>query len=347
MTDPPGLSLEKLTQYLDTVRPGLRTGRLTADLIPGGRSNLTYRLTDGTTQWVLRRPPLDHVLATAHDMSREYRVINALAPTAVPVPATELLCTDTAVIGVPFYLMDRVAGSAMRSQADTSVLSADQATRVAHLLVDVLADLHDVVPETVGLGDLGQPTGFMARQVARWRKQLNASRSRDLPGIDHLHDRLAASVPHSSRTSIVHGDYKLDNVLVTTDPLGISAVLDWEMATLGDPLADLGLLVAYWQGVGREDDPITGGVTRTPGFPPISTLIARYAQRTGADLSHLGWYVAFAYFKVAVILEGIHYRFARGGTVGTGFDQIGGLVLPLVERGIAAVNALPAADQEQ
>ncbi|MFI9379682.1 phosphotransferase family protein [Kutzneria sp. NPDC052558] len=335
----PGLDVEALAKYLDAA--GVLAGPLAAELITGGRSNLTYKVDDGTHDWVLRRPPLGHVLATAHDMGREFRVISALAPTKVPVPRTELYCEDASVIGAPFYLMDRVDGTPMRSRADTAGLSEQQAARVADELIDVLAELHEVDPQQVGLGDFGRPEGFMTRQVARWRKQLDASRSRDLPGIEELHAKLAATVPTAQRATIVHGDYRLDNALVTTDPLAISAVLDWEMSTLGDPLSDLGLFVVYWAGVGRaEDDPITNGVNATPGFPAIDTLVERYARRTGLDVSGLGWYVAFAYFKLAVILEGIHYRFVQGGTVGAGFERIGALVGPLVEHGAAAAAAV-------
>jgi aminoglycoside phosphotransferase (APT) family kinase protein len=334
----PGLDVDALAEHLDAA--GLLAGPLTAELITGGRSNLTYRVGDGTHDWVLRRPPLGHVLATAHDMGREYRVISALAPTKVPVPHTELFCEDSSVIGAPFYLMERVAGTPMRSRADTAGLTERQAALVADELIDVLAELHEVDPRQVGLGDFGRPEGFMTRQVARWRKQLDASRSRDLPGIEELHARLAATVPAAPRTTIVHGDYRLDNVLVTTEPLGISAVLDWEMSTLGDPLSDLGLFVVYWAGVGQQDDPITNGVSATPGFPAIDALVERYARRTGIDVAGLGWYVAFAYFKLAVILEGIHYRFVQGGTVGAGFERIGALVGPLVEHGAAAVAAV-------
>ncbi|AHH97765.1 phosphotransferase family protein [Kutzneria albida] len=338
MTELPGLDLDALAAHLDTTRPELVTGPLSAELIPGGRSNLTYRLTDGTHRWVLRRPPLGHVLATAHDMSREHRVISALAGTAVPVPHTELLCTDPEVIGAPFYLMEQVAGTPMRSRADTAGLRPEQAATVAERLIDVLATLHEVDPDSVGLGDFGRPEGFMARQVARWRKQLDASRSRELPGIDELHTALGAAVPTAQRATIVHGDYRLDNTLVTTDPLGISAVLDWEMSTLGDPLSDLGLFVVYWQGLGGADDPITNGVSATPGFPSTDALVARYAARTGIEVGNLGWYVAFAYFKLAVVLEGIHYRFTQGGTVGAGFERIGTLVAPLVAAGNAALS---------
>ncbi|MCE6997548.1 phosphotransferase family protein [Saccharothrix sp. S26] len=332
MTELPGLDLDRLAAHLGS-------GPLTGELIPGGRSNLTYRVTDGEQRWVLRRPPLGHVLATAHDMAREHRVIKALADTAVPVPRVELLCEDTDVIGAPFYLMEEVPGVALRHRDQCPWLTPDRARALSERLVDVLADLHAVDPKDVGLADFGRPDGFLERQVARWGKQLDASRSRDLPGIDELRDRLADSVPDSARATIVHGDYRLDNVLVTQDPLDISAVLDWEMATLGDPLADVGLLCVYWNGIGaREDDPITGTVPTLPGFADTDELVRRYAERSGADTGGLAWYTAFAYFKLAVILEGIHFRFTRGKTVGAGFDQIGHLTLPLVRQGLAATS---------
>jgi aminoglycoside phosphotransferase (APT) family kinase protein len=329
MTELPGLDLDRLATHL-------HTGPLTGELIPGGRSNLTYRVTDGTRRWVLRRPPLGHVLATAHDMSREHRVIEALADTTVPVPRVELLCEDTDVLGAPFYLMEEVPGAALRHRDQCPWLTPDKARALSERLVDVLADLHAVDPREVGLADFGRPDGFLKRQVARWGKQLDASRSRDLPGIDELRDRLADTVPVSARATIVHGDYRLDNVLVTEDPPDISAVLDWEMATLGDPLADVGLLCVYWNGIGAQDDPITGTVPTLPGFATTDEMVRRYAQRSGADIDGLAWYTALAYFKLAVILECIHFRFTRGKTVGAGFDQIGQLTLPLVRQGLAA-----------
>jgi aminoglycoside phosphotransferase (APT) family kinase protein len=339
MTALPGLDLDKVTTYLREQHPDLLAGELSGELIPGGRSNLTYRLTDGEHRWVLRRPPLGHVLATAHDMSREHRVISALGPTAVPVPRTELLCEDTEVLGAPFYLMEEVPGAALRQRDQCRWLTPEKAGVLSQRLVDVLADLHAVDPAEVGLTDFGRPDGFLKRQVARWGKQLDASRSRDVPGIDDLRDWLGNTVPETSRATIVHGDYRLDNVLVTEDPLGISAVLDWEMATLGDPLTDLGLLYVYWHGIGETDDPITGTVLSLPGFWTREQLVERYAERTGADVGDLGWYVAFAYFKLAVILEGIHFRFTSGKTVGAGFDTIGQMVLPLVRQGLAATNS--------
>jgi aminoglycoside phosphotransferase (APT) family kinase protein len=335
VTDLPGLDLKALAAHLGT-------GPLSGELFPGGRSNLTYRVTDGAQTWVLRRPPLGHVLATAHDMAREFRVISALEPTSVPVPHAHQLVEDTSVIGAPFYLMSEMPGVALRERSQCPWLNSERATVLSRKLVDVLADLHSVDPGSVGLGDFGRPEGFLARQVKRWGKQLDASRSRDLPGIDELRDTLAATVPDSPRVAIIHGDYRLDNALVIQSPLQITAVLDWEMATLGDPLADLGLLYVYWQGLGVDPgmgtDPITGNVPSMPGFLSADELVSRYTARTGTDTSGLGWYIAFGYFKLAVIVEGIHYRFAGGNTVGAGFEKLGAFTVPLVRQGLAAAH---------
>jgi aminoglycoside phosphotransferase (APT) family kinase protein len=336
---PPGLDLTRLDDYLARTRPGLTAGPLTGELILGGRSNLTYRVSDGHQEWVVRRPPLGHVLATAHDVAREYRVITALAGTRVPVPGTILHCPDPDVIGAPFYLMECVAGTVYRTAEQTRSLSAEQRRDLSRHLIDTLADLHTVDPAAVGLSDFGHPDGFLARQVRRWRGQLDASRSRDLPGIDDLATQLAGSVPASGPPAIVHGDYRLDNVLVHNNR--IAAVLDWEMSTLGDPLADLGLLLIYWDRLAQDGNPVVDGVGARHGFPDGATLVEWYATRTGAGLSALEWYVALAAFKLAVILEGIHYRHALGKTVGEGFDQVGAMVPPLVEQGLAALDHIP------
>ena len=298
----------------------------------GGKSNLTYRITDGTRDWVLRRPPLGHVLATAHDMAREYRVMSALATTPVPVPAMVTLCEDPAVIGAPFYVMEYVEGSILRQTKDTAHLDDRQRTVLAHRLIDTLADLHEVDPVEVGLGDFGHPDGFLERQVRRWSQQLERSRSRDLPGLDDLAAELASKVPDSQRASVVHGDYRLDNVLVGPDQQ-IRAVLDWEMATLGDPLCDLGLLPVYAAPVPGVAGIVSDGMGPHNGFPSLESLIQRYADRAGLDISHLSWYTALGYYKLAVICEGIHYRYATGKTVGAGFDQIGNIVEPLITAG--------------
>ncbi|MBQ1081431.1 phosphotransferase family protein [Nocardiopsis sp. B62] len=324
----PGLDLGRLRVHLDRELPGLVAGPLSGRVITGGKSNLTYTVTDGTGSWVVRRPPLGHVLATAHDMPREYRVMTALRETAVPVPRTHLLCEDTDVLGAPFYVMEHVAGTPLRTLDEIAPLGASGVRAVADSLVSTLGELHAVDPEDVGLGDFGRPAGFLERQVRRWSRQLEASRSRDLPGIDELRDRLAATLPEQGAPAIVHGDYRLDNVLVTEDGR-LTAVLDWEMATLGDPLVDLGLMLVY-----REQPVIGKGqpATSAEGFPSSPELARMYAAATGRDVSRLGWYVAFGCFKLAVIAEGIHYRHERGLTVGAGFDGIGDVVVPLVRR---------------
>jgi aminoglycoside phosphotransferase (APT) family kinase protein len=333
----PGLDPAALGAYLAAVRPDLVGGPLTATLIAGGRSNLTYVVDDGRSAVVLRRPPLGHVLATAHDMAREHRVISALAGGPVPVPGAVLLCTDEAVIGAPFYLMERVDGLVLRDLDDVVDLTAGQRRALGLRLVDVLADLHGVDVDAVGLTGFGRPDGYLERQLRRWGRQLDASRSRDVPGVDELQARLRARVPVARAPALLHGDYRLDNVIVRrADPSRIAAVLDWEMATLGDPLADLGLLVVYRTRPALPDDPISDAMTAT-GFPAAGELVDRYASRTGADVRGLGWYVALGFFKLAVILEGIHYRFVHGQTVGEGFDRIGELVVPLVASGLAAL----------
>lgn len=335
----PGLDLAALREYLDRVRPGLLDGQLSARLIAGGRSNLTYEVSAGSETLVLRRPPLAHVLATAHDMSREYRVMHALAGSAVPVPRVELLCDGQEVLGAPFYLMRRVDGVAMRSPRDAEWLDEAQRREISFRMIEVLAELHAIEPESVGLGEFGKPAGYLSRQLDRFGKQLEASRSRELPGIDELVAWLRARLPESGGSAIVHGDYRLDNTLVTGQPLEISAVLDWEMATLGDPLADLGLLYVYWNGAGDDDggqDPITGGLTKGPGFPSFAELAEHYGHYSGTDIGELHWYIALGCFKLAVILEGIHYRYTKGGTVGEGFEHMGEIVHRLIESGLEA-----------
>jgi aminoglycoside phosphotransferase (APT) family kinase protein len=339
---PRGLDLARLRAYLDRELPGLVRGPLSGQLISGGRSNLTYRVTDGSSRWVVRRPPLGHVLATAHDMSREHTVISALQPTAVPVPRTLAMCTDADVIGAPFFVMDEAPGIVYRSRAQTDALTTEERQALARSLVQTLADLHSVDPHQVGLDGFGHPDGFLDRQVRRWSKQLAGSRSRDLPEADQLGNRLAHRVPAMQRSSVVHGDFRLDNVLVDpSDPGRITAVLDWEMATLGDPMTDIGLLLVYWDGLGSIPNPIVEGLGQAAGFPSGTTLVEWYAERIALDLADLPWYVAFGYFKLAVILEGIHYRYLAGQTVGAGFDQIGSLVEPLVRRGLDALTTTP------
>jgi aminoglycoside phosphotransferase (APT) family kinase protein len=326
-----GLDLEQLRAYLGSER------ELTGRMFAGGRSNLTYAITDGEQRWVLRRPPLGHVLPTAHDMAREHRVLEALAKAGFPAPRPILLCTDPEVIGAPFYLMEQVDGTIYRDEDDLLALGAPAVHALALSLVDTLAQLHALDPAAIGLADFGRPAGFNARQVHRWKKQLDASRSREVPGIEELHARLAVDIPAGGPGTVVHGDYRLDNVLIGPE-MQINAVLDWEMSTLGDPLSDVALMLVY-AGLpltvkdGRGVVPLA-----VPGHPSLAEISARYAERSGRDVSDLHWYVGFAAFKLAVILEGVHYRYVQGQTVGAGFDSIGSLVGPLVMRGHEALE---------
>ncbi len=337
---PDGLDLDAFADWIDTASPGLLGRPLEATLITGGKSNVTYAVSDGSTDVIVRRPPLGHVLATAHDMAREHRVITALAPTAVPVPATHALCEDESVIGATFYVMERAAGTAFSQAADLAALGVDRTRDVTERMVDVLAELHAVDPAQVGLADFGRPDGYLERQVRRWKKQLEASRSRELPGMDDLVARLEGTVPDSSEGTIVHGDYRRDNLRVdTSDDDRITAVLDWEMSTLGDPLTDVAVLLAYQQLA--EDAPAAGralvtDAAKAPGYLSRADVLSRYAERSGRDVSDIDFHLALAFFKLAVILEGIHYRHSHGQTLGAGFDGIGDLIVPLIQAGLRA-----------
>ena len=312
-------------------------------LIGGGRSNLTYRLDTGGTgpgraPLVLRRPPLGHVLPTAHDMAREYRVLTALTGTAVPVPRPVALCQDPEVIGAPFYLIDYVDGAVLRSREDADVLTPAQAGRLSGRFAQMLATIHGLDVGAAGLAGFGRPEGYLARQLDRWQRQWELSVTREMPGYDDLTHRLAAGLPAVSeaapRGGLVHGDYRLDNMLVVPgDEPRIAAVVDWEMSTLGDPLADLGLALVYWTEPGEQGWLALGGtVTTAPGFATREQLATQYARITGTDLSRIGYYMAFGCFKLAVVLEGIHARFLQRKTVGEGFEREGKVVPVLIER---------------
>jgi aminoglycoside phosphotransferase (APT) family kinase protein len=311
----------------------------TVALISGGKSNLTYRVHCAAGEVVLRRPPLGHILPTAHDMGREYRVLSALRGTAVPVPRTLHLGDAESGLGAPFYVMERVVGHIARDELPAGYAETSEArAAIGAALIDVLADLHLVDPAAVGLADFGRPAGFMERQLRRWSEQWTRAKVDDLPALDALRDDLAAALPPQRHSAIVHGDYRLDNTLLhPARPGEIVAVLDWEMSTLGDPLADLAALLAYWSEPDDDDvlerARIVGPVTAQPGFPTRAEVVERYAARTGFDVSAIDWYRAFAYFKLAVICQGIAARAAGGAMLGDGFDEAQGLVEPLVEAG--------------
>ena len=318
-----------MTAWLDSTAPGLRQGPLHGSVITGGLSNLTYRITDGVSTWALRRPPLGHVLSTAHDMTREFRVISALHGTAVPVAAPVVLCEDVDVNGAPFYLMSYVDGVVL-DQADVlGRLTPDDARRSCELLVDTLLALHAIEPADVGLEQFGRPHGFLERQVKRWRTQWEASETEPRPGLDALIAGLTERTPEPQPSGIVHGDYRLTNVLYDHGIERIAAVVDWEMATLGDPLTDVGLLVVY-QTLGEQGMFGAAPMTEAAGFLTPAALVQRYADGSPRDLTLLPWYVAFGWFKLAVIAEGIHARHLQGKTVGDGFSRVGAYVPTLL-----------------
>ncbi|UZG59943.1 phosphotransferase family protein [Rhodococcus opacus] len=336
---PAGADLVALAQYLDGVLEGGLRGPLNADLIAGGRSNLTYFLTDGHTRWVLRRPPLGHVLDRAHDMGREARVMSALAATPVPVPRIVTTCADPDVLGAPFFVMEHVDGRVLRTDSDFKTLSPADAQHVAEDFIDVLAALHQLRPADVGLTDFGRPEGFAARQVRLWARQRESSWVRDVPGMTELGAALAEKVPSPATASVIHGDYRLDNMVLNLADQRVAAVLDWELATVGDPLMDLGLAYVYWIGWAGLDGNVVGGTPgMIPGFFNGQEFVDRYRTVTGFGVEQFDWYVAFAFFKVAVLLEGIHCRYTQGLTVGEGFAEIGQMVPKLVERGRDALS---------
>jgi len=342
MPDPPGLDVAQLEAYLRREHPDVvGDGTLSAEVIAGGRSNLTYRVDGGSRPLIVRRPPLGHVQATAHDMAREHRVLSALAPSAVPVPPVVALVEDpSAGTGTVFYVMDLVEGVVLADPNQNRDYTDVELRTVSLELATLLAELHAIDPPDVGLADLGRPDGYLDRQLRRWRTQLDGSRSRPVPRLDDLQDRLAQGVPATRRTGIVHGDYRLDNALVGGEVPHITAILDWEMATLGDPAVDLGMLGLYWSiahvdGIAGLGSVVPNAIDTGVGYPEFDELVDAYSARLGSSIPELGWYRAFAAYKLAVILEGIHFRFLGGDTVGEGFDRIGALVAPLADEGLA------------
>jgi aminoglycoside phosphotransferase (APT) family kinase protein len=336
---PDGVDLQALSPWFAAHVADANGAPLWAELISGGRSNLTYLVGDGTHEWVLRRPPLGHVLPTAHDMAREYTVIRALADTAVPVPKVFAFCDDVAVNGAPFYVMANVDGVILRTPEDMAELGTGQARSCSEGLIDVLAAIHAVDYAAVGLAEFGHPDGFLERQVRRWGEQWERSKATELPAIDELARRLRAALPESPPPTIVHGDYRLDNTMLAADDPGrVVAVLDWEMSTLGDPLADLGLFLLYWGQADAQVIATGAGIDPAKGFLTRGEVIDRYAAATGTPLDSLDWYEAFAAYKLAIIVAGIHARYLMGKTLGDGFDTMGDMVDRLAVSALERTN---------
>jgi aminoglycoside phosphotransferase (APT) family kinase protein len=337
----PGIERGPVTEWIaarTAVRPPLGF-----EVIQGGRSNLTYTVTDADgRRLILRRPPLHGVLESAHDMGREHRIIAALAGSEVPVPATVGFEPDPAVTGAPFYVMEHVDGEVIRD-AGAAKRHLTESIRAAagRDVVDVLVRLHAVDPDEVGLGQLARRDGYLERQLARWHRQLQAGRTRELPVLDEVHRRLTADLPPQGPATIVHGDYRLDNLILDPATGGVQAVLDWELTTLGDPLADVGLLQVYWAEPGDDVLPLLDSPTTVAGFPSRHAIAERYATASGRDLGDLDVYVAFGYWKLACILEGVYGRYASGayGATDDSFEAFGAMVVALGERAAEMTTA--------
>ncbi len=338
---PEGIDGERVGAWLEANVDGAR-GPFAYERIAGGRSNLTYRVTDSAgTSWALRRPPMGKALGSAHDMGREHRVVSALGPTPVPVAAIAGYCTDESVNEAPFYVMDFLEGPILRLREDAEAFDEVSRRAIGERVVDTLVEIHAQVPDDIGLGDLGKKEDYVARQLHRWQRQWEGSKTREIPLVEQVHDRLSELIPAQGPATLVHGDYRLDNMILE-DSGEVAAVVDWELCTLGDPLADVGLLLVYW---GEEGDtllPLFEPATMAPGFPSREDVRTRYAERSGRDLSGIDYFVALGYWKLAIILEGVYSRYAKGqyGKPEDGFEEFGRNVGRLAEAADEAVDRL-------
>ncbi len=309
-----GIHAKAVTAWLVENVPGL-SAPFEFALITGGHSNLTYSVTDTKARRVvLRRPPLGAVLATAHDMAREHKIISGVGRTDVPVPDALGLCTDESVNDAPFYVMDFVEGYVLTTASQTAQLIPEEKARekLGDRVVEVLARLHTVDPDEIGLGDLGRKEAYLDRQLKRWRTQWENSKTRDLDAMEETYDLLIAAKPEQKYTGIVHGDYRLGNMLSTADG-EIAAVLDWELCTLGDTLADVGYVMNNWAEPGEETtrggDP---GPSAAPGFPTREEFIDAYSRRTGHEVANIDYYRSFQHWRLAAIVEGVLARYLKG-----------------------------------
>lgn len=334
------LDLEQLEPYLRNHIPEL-SGPLTVEQFPSGHSNLTYSVTLGGKEMVLRRPPFGSKVKTAHDMGREYHVLSEIH-SVYPAPQPVLYCADESVIGAPFYLMERVRGIVLRRNLPAGFnLPPDTARRLSEAFIDNLALLHNLDYSAIGLASLGKPQGYLERQVKGWIERYDGSKTDELPEIAQMTDWLTARMPAQSGSTLVHNDYKYDNMVLDADDITrIKAVLDWEMCTLGDPLTDLGTALAYWVNV---DDPpdlqmVRWGPTAIPGSLSRAELLERYSRQTGRDVSNIVFYYVFALFKVAVIIQQIYYRYHHGLTKDARFANMGEVTKMLLRVGLRAAE---------
>jgi len=310
-----GIHRNRVTEWFVAQIGGV-TPPLDFQLIAGGHSNLTYKLTDAAGRlYVLRRPPLGAVLATAHDMAREHRIISAIGRTAVPVPPALGLCEDEEVNGAPFYVMEYVEGHVLVDGASTEKLfDEEERYRIGHSVIQVLADLHRLDPDEIGLGDLGRKEAYLARQLKRWRTQWEKSKTRELAAMEEVHEALQARMPEQIGAGVVHGDYRLGNMLIGREAR-MAALLDWELCTLGDPMADVGYVMNNWAQPGEESATMRGAAlapTMAGGFPDRESFLERYVELTGRDIRQVDYYRAFQYWRLAAIVEGVLARYLKG-----------------------------------
>jgi aminoglycoside phosphotransferase (APT) family kinase protein len=330
------LNHDALAAYLRDKIDGAEN--LTVEQFPGGHSNLTYLLRTPVREYVLRRGPLGPVAPKAHDMAREYTVLKAVHPFFRPAPEVFHLCQDTSIIGAVFFVMERRRGMVVRDRVPPELAAfPDYPARVSRGFIDCLVELHSIDIEKHGLVSLGKPTGFLERQVHGWFERWNRAKTQEVPLMDRVIQWLTERLPASPAPTLVHNDFKLDNVMLDlNDPGRLEAVLDWEMATVGDPLVDLGLILCYWA---QPSDP--GGskpsITGQPGWFTRDQLIGRYADETGRDLSLIDYYEVFALFKLAVVLQQIYVRFYRGQTTDERFRHFDKRVFNLLQQAAALI----------
>lgn len=340
----PGEELDRaaLAVWL-AARLGAAAGEVEVEQFREGHSNLTYLVRVGGEEYVLRRPPFGNVVRTAHDMGREFRVLSALAPVFPPAPRPLLLCEDEGVIGAPFYLMERRRGVVIRRALPPGLAGRPElAARLSESLVNTLVDLHTVDYRAVGLGDFGRPEGYVARQVRGWTERYRAAATDAVPRMERVAAWLAERAPAERGAAVIHNDFKFDNLMFAADdPTRLVAVLDWEMATIGDPLMDLGTALAYWI---EPDDPeplraVAMGPTAAPGMWTRRQLVEAYAARSGREIGDVAFYYGFGLFKLAVIIQQIYARYARGVTRDERFARMNRMVAVLADQAYQSVGA--------